>query len=192
MDFILLYRRIRDIFTNPASMWISVRDENRAVNELRFSFLIPVVLLVAISGFIGAMIYSYNGLSIIYPLIIFLRYLLVFMITVELASWMANEISLVFSPEKSFAKNYKLVLYSFTPFMITMAISRLFPALIFLNIGGLYGVFIAWKGLEILTDTPQQLRIRYLTIITLVTIITYIAISFLVKFLLDGVYYSFT
>lgn len=191
MDFILLYKRIRDIFTNPTAMWRSVRDEDREVSELRVSFLFPLALLVAVSGFVGILINSYSGFSLLYPFLIALKYLFAFIITVELSSWIISEINLAFSTEKSFSKNYKLVLYSFAPFMVTMMVSRLFPSLLFLNLGGLYGLFIGWKGIEILTETPQSNRVRHITMISLVTIVNYFAVSFLLKSLLDWVYYSY-
>jgi hypothetical protein len=192
MDFILLYRRIKDIFMNPTSMWRDVKDENRTVSEVRTSLLFPLAILISLAGFIGNTLSSYSGLSFLYPLIIAIRYLLVFVITVEVTSRVITEIALIISPIKSFTVNYKLVLYSFTPFMVSMFFSRLFPSLLFINLGGLYGFYIAWRGIEILTDTPQDSRLKYTAIVSVATIVFYFAISFLFKELIDGLYYSNT
>ncbi|MCA1756284.1 MAG: YIP1 family protein [Bacteroidales bacterium] len=190
MNLNLLYRRIRDIIVNPTAMWQSVREEGREVNELRISFLLPLSLLVSLAGLTGMLIFTYHGLSIIFPLTVALKYFISCLAAVEITALIVTEIAPLFTGRRSFSENYKLVLYSIAPFMAAMIITRLFPALIFLNLAGLYGIFIAWKGTDIFSGVPASLRTRYTLVIFFATITVYFSLAWLLSAVLDGLFYS--
>jgi len=192
MNFTLLYRRIWDIIVDPIGMWQNVNEEKREVNELRISFLLPLVLLISIAGVIGALAFSYNGLSILFPINIAIKYFLSFVLTVEVTARVVTEILLVFTPERNFNVNYKIIMYSFAPFMVSMIITRLFSSLIFLNLISIYGFFIAYLGIRILTGIHKSLRIRYTALISISTIVIYLAITFIINSIFDGLYDTFT
>jgi len=192
MDLSLLYRRTRDIIRNPAAMWHDVKDENRSVNELRTSFLFPMALFIAIAGVVGTIVFTYNGFSFLFPLIVAVKYLIGFIVTVELTSLLITEIAVAFKPVRSAADNYKLVLYSFTPFMVIMIITRLFSSLIFLNLGGLYGIYIAWLGVKIITEVPSSIRIRYTALVSLAILVIYLSVFYILNAIHDGIYFAFT
>lgn len=192
MNFNLLYRRIRDLISDPAAMWRTVRDENRSIREIRISFLLPLVLLISIAGVAGTMLFTYNGLSLLFPVVVAFKYMVGFTATVEVTALVITEISVVFKTGRSFSNNYKLVVYSFTPFIVTMIITRLFSSLVFLNLAGLYGIYIAWKGIETITDTPPPLRARYTALVFLSTLVFYLSISFILNSLQKGLYFALT
>lgn len=190
MNLNLLYRRIRDIIVNPTAMWQSVREENRSVNELRISFLLPLSILVSLAGLTGMLVFNFHGLSFIFPLTVSLKYLVSCFAAVEISALLVTEIALPFTGRRSFNENYKLILYSIAPFLVAMIITRLFPSLIFLNLAGLYGIFIAWKGTIILSETPVSQRMRYTIVIFLATVTVYFTLAWLLSAVLDGLFYS--
>lgn len=192
MDLSLLYRRTRDIIRNPVAMWHDVKDENRSVNELRTSFLFPMALLIAIAGVIGTMLFTYNGFSLLFPLIVAVKYLIGFIATIEIGAIIVNEIAVAFIPQRSFGSNYKLVLYSFTPFMVAMVITRLFSSLVFINFAGLYGIYIAWLGVQILTDSAPSFRLRYTLLVSLATLVIYMAVFYILNAIHEGIYFAYT
>jgi len=192
MDLSLLYRRTRDIIRNPAAMWHDVKDESRSVNELRISFLLPMAIMIAIAGVVGTMIFTYNGFSLLFPLIVAVKYIIGFVVTVEITSLIITELAVAFVPVRSSSDNYKLVLYSFTPFMVIMIITRLFTSLIFLNLAGLYGVFIAWQGVKILAEAQPAVRIRYTALVSMATLVIYLAVFYILNAIHDGIYFAFT
>lgn len=69
MDFALLYKRLVMLVTRPARFWIQVKDEAIPSSEVRRSFLTPILILVSLASFAGTYLFSYNSLSIIYPLL---------------------------------------------------------------------------------------------------------------------------
>lgn len=190
MNLNLLYRRIRDIIVDPTAMWESVREEKREVNELRLSFLLPLSLMVSLAGLTGMLIFTYHGLSVIFPLTVALKYLISCFVAVEITALIVTEIAPLFTGRRSFNESYKLILYSITPFMAAMIITRLFPALIFLNLAGLYGIFIAWKGTDILSGVPASLRTKFTFVIFFATVTVYFSLVWLLSAVLDGIFYS--
>lgn len=190
MNLNLLYRRIRDIIVNPTAMWQSVREENRSVHELRISFLLPLSLLISLAGLTGMLIFTYHGLSVIFPLTVSLKYLISCFAAVEISALIVTEIAPLFTGRRSFNENYKLILYSIAPFLVAMIITRLFPSLIFLNLVGLYGIVIAWKGTIILSEAHVSQRIKYTIVIFFATLSVYFTLALMLSAVLDGLFYS--
>ena len=189
MDFFLFTRRITLLLSNPVKFWESVKKENLSVGEIRGSFVLPLVILIGISSFTGIYIFKHNGLSVVYPLIIGTGYSLIFFISIEFATLIINEISIAFTSDKNHNTIYKLVVYSFTPYMVILVITRLFSSLLFANIFGLYGLLILWIGLSVLTESDRTTQVRLAALISITTIIFYLAIRWITLILLEGFYF---
>ncbi len=189
MDISLLFRRITLLVSNPSRFWNSVKEENLGTMEIRSSYVLPLVILIGVSSFSGAYIFKHAGLSIVYPLIIGLGYSIIFFVSIEIAALLINEISIIFTPNKSHNTVYKLIVYSFTPYMVIMILTRLFSSLLFANIIGLYGVYILWKGLALLMESDQVIRIRLTSLVSLATLISFLAIRWITLILLEGLYF---
>ncbi|TFH35559.1 MAG: hypothetical protein E4G95_06745 [Bacteroidia bacterium] len=151
-----------------------------------------MALLIAIAGVIGTMLFTYNGFSLLFPLIVSVKYLIGFIATIEIGAIIVNEIAVAFIPQRSFGSNYKLVLYSFTPFMVAMVITRLFSSLVFINFAGLYGIYIAWRGVQILTDSAPSFRLRYTLLVSLATLVIYMAVFYILNAIHEGIYFAYT
>lgn len=189
MDFSLFTRRIALLVSSPAVFWESVKKENLSTGEIRTSFLLPLIILIGISSFAGTYIFKHSGLSIVYPLIIGIGYSLIFFVTIEIVTLIINEISVAFTTDKNYNTIYKLVVYSFTPYMVIMIITRLFSSLLFANILGLYGLVILWKGITDLIESDQNTQVRLTAMISIATIIFYLAIRWIILILLEGLYF---
>jgi len=189
MDISLLARRIALLVTNPTKFWESVKSENLSIKEIRTSCLLPLLVMIGISSFTGVYIFKHSGLSLIYPLIIGAGYSLIFFLSIEIATLLITEISIAFTPDKNINTIYKLVVYSFTPYMVIMILTRLFSSLLFLNIVGFYGLIILWRGVGILFETDRITQIRLTALISTTTIITYLAMRWITLILLEGFYF---
>ncbi len=190
MDFRLLYNRIRLIFSHPHSMWKEVNEEDKSVMSVRTSFLMPVAILVTISSLLGNIFLRNSGLSVLYPVLMALKDLITIILSVELATFAVTEISTAFTHTRSFSVNFKLIIYSITPFLVSLIITRLFPSLIFLNLAGLYGFFLLWEGIPAMITLAGEYRLRYHLLVALSVIIFYFAIGWLMTALLDGLYFT--
>ncbi len=190
MDLVLLYKRLVLLVTKPAGFWVQVKEEDIPSSEVRRSFLLPILILVTISSFAGTYLYSYNSLSIIYPLLKGLEYFLILFITIELVVYILSEIATYLLKIRIGAEIYKLVVYSFAPFMLMMIISKVFSSLLFLNLLGLYGIFILWMGIDILIGGDNMFRIRLASLISLATIVFYLGIRWIISALVEGMYFT--
>ena len=190
MDFSLLYKRVTLLLSRPVRFGLEVKEDSIPSSELRRSFLIPILILVSIASFAGTYLYSYNSLSIIYPLLKGLEYFLIFFITTELVVFLLSEIITYLLKIRLSGEIYKLVVYSFAPFMILMIISRLFSSLLFLNLLGIYGLLILWTGIDILIGGDKLFRIRLTALISLAIIVFYLGVRWIISALVEGLYFA--
>lgn len=187
----MLRDRARYIIFQPARAWDTIRKEDRSVRTVQGSFLIPVLIMISLSAFVGSLIYNPSGLSILFPVIRALKQFLCFYLTVLLSSLTLNEISLAFVRSKDYSFNFKLVTYSFTPLFITVIITRFLPDLALLNLLSLYGAYIIYTGLNTIENISRRAFLRYFIVALLIVIVFYLALSWLIRSLLEGIYFAF-
>ena len=190
IDFRMLRDRARYIIIHPVKAWETIRKENRSVRKVQSSFLIPVLVVISLSAFAGSLIYNPTGLSILFPVIRALKQFICFYLTVLLASWVLNELSVAFRTNKDYSLNFKLVTYSLTPLFITVLITRFLPDLALINILSLYGAYILYTGLKTIENITGQCLLRYFIVALLTIIIFYLTISWMSRSLLEGMYFA--
>jgi len=191
IDFRMLSDRAKHIVLNPVKAWETIRNENRSVRTVQSSFLIPVLVLISLSAFAGSIIYNPAGLSILFPALRALKQFICFYLSVLLSSWVINELSIAFIKNKNYSFNFKLVTYSLTPLYITVFITRLLPDLALINILSLYGAYILYTGLKTIENISGRSLIRYFIVALLTLIVFYLAISWITRSLLEGIYFAF-
>ncbi len=190
IDLRMLRDRARYIIIHPVKAWETIRKENRSVRKVQSSFLIPVLVVISLSAFAGSLIYNPTGLSILFPVIRALKQFICFYLTVLLASWVLNELSVAFRTNKDYSLNFKLVTYSLTPLFITVLITRFLPDLTLINILSLYGAYILYTGLKTIENITGQSLLRYFIVALLTIIIFYLTISWMSRSLLEGMYFA--
>ncbi len=188
MDFKLLYKRLVLLVSKPSKFWSQVKEEDISSSEVRRSFLTPILVLIAVASFTGTYLYSYNSLSIIYPLLKGLEYFLIFFITIEIVVLLLSEISGYLLKSKLNDEIYKIVVYSLGPFMLIMIITRLFSSLLFLNGLGIYGLYVLWSGIDILIGGDYNFRIRLTALTSTSIIVFYLGIRWIISTLIEGLY----
>lgn len=188
MDFKLLYRRIVQLITRPVLFWSLVKDEQRSIRDVRRSVVFPVLFLIAIASFIGTYRYTYNTLSVVYPLLKAVEYFLIFFLTIELVSILLNEISGFMVRTRLNDLNYKLIVYSLLPFMLLMVMTKLFSSLLFFNLLGFYGMYLLWRGVDILIGGEYSFRVRFFILFSSCILVFYLGIRWIIIELTEGFY----
>ncbi len=191
IDFRMLRDRVKYIVIHPVRAWEAITKENRSIRTVQSSFLVPILVLIALSAFAGSLIYNPAGLSILFPVLRALKQFICFYLTVLLSSWVINELSLAFIKNKNYSFNFKLVTYSLTPLYITVLITRFLPDLALINILSLYGAYILYTGLKTIENTTRKSLLRFFIVALLTIIISYLAISWISRSLLEGIYFAF-
>ncbi len=191
MDYKFFLKGLTNIIFHPEKEWARIATENRTSGFLRNSYLLPLILLVSISAVTGSLIFINTELSPVYSLFTGLRSLLLLLATVYASSLILGEITFPLDLGKDFNTSFRLVIYSITPFLLCEIISSIFESLLFLDILGLYGLYIFWTGAEKLLKPPEYKKMPLLIATTLSMIGVYIVADIILKMLTDKIYNSF-
>lgn len=176
---------------NPEKEWARIAVENKTSRFLRNNYLLPLILLVSISAATGSLIFINTELSPVYSIFTGLRSFLLLLATVYASSIILGEITFPLDLGKDFNNSFRIIVYSITPFLLCEIISSIFESLLFLDILGLYGLYIFWTGAEKLLNPPSYKKMPMLiaTVISMIGI--YIVTDIILKILTDNIYNSF-
>jgi hypothetical protein len=92
---------------------------------------------------------------------------------------------------REFNLSFSLIVYSITPFLLCQLLSRIFDSLLFVNIIGLYGLYIFWTGTEKLLAPPQYKKMPLLIAAAISLTGIYIVANLILTMLTDRVFYAF-
>jgi hypothetical protein len=191
MNFKFFLNGIKNIILDPAKAWESIDSENRSVRTIRNSILIPLITLVAISSFFGSFIFVNSELPPVYSVFVSIKCFVLLFITIYITAFILTEITYTLDLGKDFNISFRLVVYSMIPFLLCQLLSRLFESLLFVNIIGLYGLYIFWNGVEKLLSPPQHKKMPILIAITISMAVIYLGSDYLLHMLMNKAYYAF-
>jgi len=191
MDFRFLYHRIRYIVLNPTIAWEAIHKENRPIKYVRGSFFFPLIVLVAVCTFIGSMFLINTTLNPMYSVLVCIQTFLVLYLGVYGISFIVTEITKALDLGKDFLVSFKLIVYSLTPVFICLCISKLFESLLFVNLLGLYGLYIFWIGMEKMVNPPEHKKLPMLiaTVVTMATVFG--LLQFFISKIMEKMYFTF-
>lgn len=179
------------IIFNPVKAWEAIYSEERPLKDSRNSFLFPLIILVAISAFLGSLLFANKELSFIYPVFVGIKFFLLLSFVVFATAVVHKEITYALDLGRSFSLSFKIILYSLTPLFICLLFSRVFESLLFINILALQGLYIFWTGSEKMLNPPEHKKMPML-IATAITVITfYVAGSWILTRVIDRIYFAF-
>jgi hypothetical protein len=191
MDYKFVLSGLKNIIFSPVKAWETIDSENKSVKVIRDNFLFPLIALVTLSAIAGSLLFTNTELSPVYSIFTGIKWFLVFFISIYLTSLILVEITFPLDLGKDFSVSFKLIAYSLAPFILCQVLSRLFESLLFVNVIGLYGLYIFWTGAEKLLNPPQYKKMPMLIAATITLTVIYIGTSVLLNMLVDKVYYSF-
>jgi hypothetical protein len=190
MNFKFFLNGIKNIILDPAKAWESIDSENKSVRTIRNSIFIPLIILVSISCFFGSLIYVNPGLPPVYSVFVSIKCFVLLLITVYGTALILTEITYALDLGKDFHISFRLVVYSMIPFLLCQILSRLFESLLFVNIIGLYGLYIFWSGVDKMLSLPQYKKMPMLIATTISMVVIYLGSDYLLSMLIKKVYYA--
>lgn len=191
MNYKFFLSGLKNIIFSPVKEWETIDSENKSVKATRDNFLFPLIILVTLSAIAGSLLFTNTELSPVYSIFTGIKWFLVFFVTIYLTSFILGEITFPLDLGKDFSVSFRLIAYSLAPFILCQILSRLFESLLFVNIIGLYGLYIFWTGAEKLLNPPQYKKMPLLIAATITLGVIYVGTSVLLNMLVDKVYYSF-
>jgi hypothetical protein len=191
MDYRFLVAGIKNILINPSKYWFTIHSENISVKSVRNSILLPLTLLVAVAAFSGSLIFINTELSFVYSIFLGIRKFIVIITTTYIAALVLRETTYPLDLGRSFTVSFRLIVFSLVPLLLCQIVSSTFESLLFINITGLYGLYIFWAGAEVILKPQQHKRIPLLVATTVVFTSVYLATDIFLSMVTDRIFYSF-
>lgn len=191
MDYRFLLYGIKNILLNPSKYWETIHSENTPVKLIRNNFLLPLVILVSIASITGSLIFFNTELSVVYSIMLGIRIFIVLTATSYITSYILGEITYPLDLGKDFNISFRLIVYSLTPFLLCQILSSVFESLLFVNLIGLYGLYIFWTGADVTLKPPQHKRMPMLIATTVVLAGVYVITDLILKMIIDRIYFAY-
>lgn len=190
MDLRFLYQRTKHFIISPVKAWEVVHRENRPIKYVRGSYFMPLIILVSISSLLGSLFFINNTLKPMYSVLTGINTFLFLYIGVYASAFIVNEITRALDLGHEFLTAFKLVAYSLAPIFLSLTVSRLFESLLFINILGLYGLYIFWTGMEKMINPPEHKKLPMLIATVISMIIIFSLLQILLSRLTESVYFA--
>jgi hypothetical protein len=191
MNYKFFLHGIKNIILNPVKAWEAIDSENRPVKLVRNSFFFPLIILVSVSAFAGSLIFTNSELSPVYSIFVGIKCFGLLFFTIYATAFIFSEITYPLDLGKDFNISFKIIVYSITPFLICQIFSGLFESLLFVNVIGLYGLYIFWTGAEKMLSPPKYKQMPMLIATTVTIFGIFIATNLVLTKLIDRVYFTF-
>lgn len=191
MDIKFFITGLKNILFDPSRAWDTINFEHRPIKVIQNSFLLPLIVLVSLSTFAGSLLFSNSNLSPLFSLFLGLRTFLVLYCTVYVTALVLREVTFPLDLGRDFYTSFTIIAFSFVPFLICQILSGFFESLLFVNIMGLYGLYIFWAGAEKFLDPPQYKKMPLLIATSVAAVILYVLVNSILKVILEKIFYAF-
>jgi hypothetical protein len=173
-----LVARVKAILLEPSAEWPVIDQETHTVKDLYLSYLLPLAGIAALATLIGTMLWGYDAgpVSVRYglgdALSVAVMGLVMTLIVVYVLAWIIAALAPTFKGEKNFLKAFTVAAFSMTASLVGSFFAIL-PALSWLIalIGGLYSLYLLYKGLPVLMKTPSDKAMGYTVVVVIAAIV---------------------
>lgn len=171
-----LVERAKSILLQPSATWAVIDDEPATIGGLYKGYAIPLALIPAVAGLIGAIVFGYGMFGFNYkPTIVSALVYTVVSFGVSLASvyllaLIINGLAPSFGGTKNQIQAFKVAVYSSTASWLA-GIFMIYPPLGILGLLGLYSLFLLHRGLPILMKAPQEKATTYTVVVVIAAIV---------------------
>jgi hypothetical protein len=175
--------RAKRIILEPAAEWAVIEAEPTTIGEIYRWYAIPLALIPAIAGFIGASLVGMGlpglgnfrvpvGLGLLSAVVQFgiglaLLYVLALVI---------DGLAPTFGGVKSLTAAFKLAAYAYTPAWLA-GVFNVLPSISFLTLLGLYAVYLLYVGLPRLMRVPPRSAGAYTAVVMIAGIVLAVVVG---------------
>jgi len=181
MDTSKLLNRVKGIIINPVKEWDLIIADNSDKNTIIKEYALPLIILISISTLIGSFgSPKFLAPSISYSVISAFVTMIVSIGSIYLSAYIINEIAPNFGISKNIENSFKLVIYSSTPAYIASIVANLHWTLSFLNIFGIYSVYLFWLGASQVLKISEDKKIGFVILSFIVLLVIYLVLAVLI------------
>jgi hypothetical protein len=175
--------RAKRIILDPRAEWAVIEAEPTTIGDIYKGYAVPLALIPAVAGFIGASIVGMGvpgignfrvplGLGLASAVVQFgLGLALVYVLALII-----DGLAPTFEGEKNLIAAFKLAAYAYTPAWLA-GVFNILPSVSFLTLLGLYAVYLLYVGLPRLMHVPAQRAGSYTAVVVLAGIVLAIVVG---------------
>lgn len=177
-----LVRRAINILTKPKLEWEVIDAEPATIKELYLRYAVILAAIPAIAGLIGILVFGQGMFGVVYrppviPSVIgaLVSYALS-LIGVGVIALVVDLLAPQFGGVQDRVKAFKVAIYSMTAVWVA-GIFAIIPSLAWLQIVGLYGLYLLYLGLPRLMRSPQDKSLVYTIVVVVVAFVINMIVS---------------
>ncbi len=173
LDFKSLVNRAKNIIINPEEEWPRIATQQISNKDLILFYVLPLAGIAAIISLFVIWLGTY--LAFDFALKVAVLQIVFPVLSVLITAILANELAETFNSVKNLSAAFKLIAYSYTPWLLANIIAAISWSLSWVLIFSLYGIYLLWTGLPVLMNTNEDKRPVYtLTIVVIIFLINLI------------------
>lgn len=174
-----IFERVKGICVSPEAEWAVIDGEHASTGSLLSGYVVPLVVVGAVSNFIGNSIVGrsvpFGGttlrISMGTGLAMAVLSVVLAVLSVVVCAYIINGLAPAFAAQKNSLQAMKLATYAPTPAWVA-GIVQIVPALgLFVLLGALYALYLLYLGLPRLMKCPQDKAIGYTVVVVLCVIV---------------------
>ncbi len=178
-----LFERVKGILLKPSETWDRIDGEPASVGGLYRSYIIPLAAIPVVFGLIGMLVFGIEGFGITIrpsPVWLVVQAIISYTLALAMCFVMALIIEALapnFGGTKDRLQAFKVAAYAPTASWVA-GVFTLVPALSPIAIlGGLYSLFLLYKGLPKLMKTPEDKALPYTAVVIVVAIVVSLVVG---------------
>ena len=178
-----LVDRAKNILLKPNEEWTRIDAEPTTIGDIYRSHVIPLAAIGPLCGLIGALLFGYGFLGIVYrPSVVsavshaLIQYALT-LVMVYVLALVIDALAPTFQGTKNQVQAFKVAAYSATASWLG-GVFGLIPQLAILSLlAGLYSLYLLYLGLPKLMKVTQEKAVGYIAVIILATIVLFLILG---------------
>jgi hypothetical protein len=191
MNYKFFHNGIKNLIVNPVKVWEIIDLEKAPVSLVKFSLLLPLIILVSLSTFAGSLIFVNTQLSLLYSIFVAIKSFGSLYLSTYISVLIVKEITYSLDLGRDFNVSFMIIVFSVTPFFLCQIMSGLFESLLFVNIMAIYGLYIYWVSVEKVLNPPQHKKMPLLIAAAISITGIFVVTDLILTKLMDKIYFSF-
>jgi hypothetical protein len=184
MNFSFVLNRARNLIVNPKAEWAVIQKESQGKSVIIKTYALPLIIMMAACSVLGAIITVSN---VAYAIIKALGIFGFSYAGMYVSALIINELTTSFNSKKDLNTTFRLVVYSLTGFFIIKSFVLLWPPIEMLSVLGLFSVYLFWEGSATLLETPEDNKIGFVAVSTVVVAGVYAILYLILEGILTNV-----
>ncbi len=170
--------RVKNILLQPAQEWSVIEGESASLADLYRAYIVPLAAIGPVASIVGLSMVGIGGYRI--PLISSIGHAVVSYVLalggVYVLALIIDALAPTFQGTKNPMQAVKVAAYSSTAAWLA-GIFILIPALGFLQILGLYSLYLLYLGLPKLMKAPEDKALVYTVVVVIAAIVIFVVIG---------------